>query len=77
MGGLERDELTEQLVVLGVADLRGVLFVIEPVRPVDLRGEVGVARRRRIRVECSGRVDEGWVDGGQSDGHRPEGTEPA
>ena len=43
MGRLERDELAEELVVLGVADLRRVLDVVEPVRPLDDLDELGVA----------------------------------
>ena len=39
VGRLERDQLAEQLVVLGVADLRGVLDVVELVGPVDLSGQ--------------------------------------
>ena len=47
---LERDELAEQCVVLGVGELRRVVLVVEPVRPLDDRGELGVAgRRRRLR----------------------------
>ena len=39
MGRLERHEPTEELVVLGVGEFRGVLRVVELVRPIDLGGE--------------------------------------
>ena len=40
VGGLERDEFAEELVVFGVAELRRILGVVELIGPVDLRGEV-------------------------------------
>ena len=77
MGGLERDELAEELVVLGVAELRGVLLVVEPVRPLDDRHELGVAGDCRIRGQRGGGGDEGLVDGQAVGGlgHPPKDTE--
>ena len=77
MGGLERDELAEELVVLGVADLGRVLAVVQLVRSVDLGGERRVPGRRRLDVEGGRLGDEGGIDRGQRDGHRCEGTEQA
>ena len=74
-GRLQGDEPTEQLVVLGVADLGRVLLVVEPVRPVDLLGERRVPRRRRLDVEGGRLGDEVGVDGRQGEGHLEEGTE--
>ena len=66
VGGLERDELAEQLVVLGVADLRRVLLVVELVRPVDLGGQRGVPRGRRLDVERGGLATSAGSTGGSA-----------
>ncbi len=73
MGRLERDEAPEQLVVLGVADLRGILDVIEAVRPVHRLDELGVAGGGRPRIEGSRFLDEGRIHRRQRDelGHPP------
>ncbi len=76
VGGLERDELAEELVVLGVAELRGVLLVVEPVRPLDDRHELGVAGDCRIGGQRRGGGDERLVDG-QAIGDFGHGAAPA
>ncbi len=65
----ERNELAEQRVVVGVAQLRRVLRVVQLVGPLDLRGEVRVARGRRGDVEARGGVDERLVDRRELDRH--------
>ena len=77
VGGFERDELPEELVVLGVAELRGVLLVVEPVRPLDDRHELRVAGDRRVGGERRGGGDERLVDGQAVGclGHPPKDTE--
>ena len=74
VGRLERHELAEELVVLGVAELRGVLAVVLHVRPVDDGGQLGMTGRGRLDVERRGGLDQGRVDGRELDGHAPEGT---
>ena len=64
--GLERDELPEQLVVLGVGELRRVLLVVEAVRALDLLDELGVAGLGGLGLERGGGVDERGVDGQRS-----------
>ena len=60
--GLERDELAEELVVFGVADLRRVLAVVELVGPIDLRGEGRDGARRGLDVELRRGLDERGID---------------
>ena len=70
-GVLERDELAEQLVVLGVADLGRVLDVVEAVRALDLLDQLGVAGGGGFDVQRGRLLDERRVDG-QLGRHRPE-----
>src|SRR4051812_21455663 len=63
MRGFQRDELAEQRVVFGVAQLRRVLVVIELVRAGDSRGQVGVSSRRGLDVERGHLLDERRIDG--------------
>ena len=62
----------EQLVVLGVGQLRGVLRVIEDVCSLHCRSELLVAGRGRVDVERRRGVDECRIDGRELDGHRSE-----
>ena len=60
---LERDELRKQPVVLGVAQLRGVLSVVELVCPLDLPAQLGVAGFGYLRLQRRCLADERGVDG--------------
>ena len=75
VGRLERDELAEQRVVLGVADLRRVLDVVELVGTVDRGRELGVTPGGGVDVEPRRGVDEGGVDRRELDRHGCEGTQ--
>ena len=77
MGGLDGDELPEELVVLGVAELRGVLDVVEPVRPFDDRHQLRVTGGSGVGRELRGGGDQGLVDGQAVGclGHPPQDTE--
>ena len=68
--GLERDELAEELVVLGICEFGGVLGVVQDVGPVHGRRELLVARGRGVDVERGSRLDQCRVDGRELDGHR-------
>ena len=72
MGGFDGYQLAEELVVLGVGELRSVVLVVEAVGPIDRRDELGVSGGRRIRGECLGGSDQLCVDGQAvgSFGHR-------
>ena len=72
-GVLERDQLAEQLVVLGVADLGRVLDVVEAIRALDLLDQPAMAGGGGFDVQRGRLLDERRIDG-QLGRHRPENT---
>ena len=72
-GLLERDQLAEQLVVFGVADLGRILDVVEAVRALDLLDHPGMAGGGGFDVQRGRLLDERRIDG-QLGRHRPEDT---
>ena len=70
---LERDQLAEQLVVLGVADLGRILDVVEAVGALDLLDQPGMAGGGGFDVQRGRLLDERRIDG-QLGRHRSENT---
>ena len=67
---LEGDQLAEQGVVLGVAELRRVVLVVAAVGTADLLDELRVAGAGGGLVERGGLLDQGGIDGERL-GHSP------
>jgi hypothetical protein len=61
--GLQGHEPAEQLVVLGVRELRRVLLVVQAVRAADLLDQLGMARLGGVRLQGGRFIDEPGVDG--------------
>ena len=60
---LERDELAEQRVVVGVGELGRILLVVQAVGPLDVLGELRVAGSRLILGQVGSGLDQARVDG--------------
>lgn len=75
MCGLERDQLPEQLVVFGVADLRGVSDVVQLVGSLDGCREFGMSNGGGLDVDRRRFGDEFGIDRRERDVHTGEGTD--
>ena len=63
MGTLDRDELVEERVVLGVCELRRILLVVEAIRAIDDLDEFRVARGGGVCSQVLGGRDERGIHG--------------